>query len=164
MKISAEVNVNEALDGIIERYGDEQGILISVLQDVQEEFGYLPEAALITVARKLRIPPSRIYGIVTFYSQFHLTPRGRHIIKACQGTACHVRGGKGILEVLERELDLRPGETTEDLEFTLEIVRCIGCCSLAPVMVLDGKTYGRLTREKTLRTLRRHYGQKSGRA
>jgi len=158
--------IEDIVGVIVERHraGEDggRGALISVLQGVQKEFGYLPERALDLIARELKLPPSRVYGVATFYAQFYLTPRGRHTIRICQGTACHVKGGKGILEAVERELDLEPGRTTEDLEFTLEIVRCIGCCSLAPVMVLDGKAFGQLTRERALRILRRYYGQDQG--
>jgi NADH-quinone oxidoreductase subunit E len=119
--------------------------LIPVLQQAQEHYGYLPEAVLEEVARRLRLPVSTIYGVVTFYAQFHLTPRGRHTIRACQGTACHVRGGKSVLNALQRTLGLQPGETTPDLRFTLDTVACLGCCFLAPALMVDDQYFGKLT-------------------
>jgi NADH-quinone oxidoreductase subunit E len=145
------------LERIFEGFKSSGGEVIPLLQRLQREYGYLPAEALEEVARFTRTPPSRVYGVATFYAQFRLTPSGRHLVQVCQGTACHVRGGKGILETVARELDIEPDGTTEDREFTLEVVRCIGCCSLAPVMVIDGEATGRLTPSKTLRTLRRHY-------
>jgi NADH-quinone oxidoreductase subunit E len=122
-----------------------RGALIPVLQQAQEHYGYLPEAVLEEVARRLRLPVSTIYGVVTFYAQFHLTPRGRHTIRACQGTACHVRGGKSVLNALQRTLGLQPGETTPDLRFTLDTVACLGCCFLAPALMVDDQYFGKLT-------------------
>ena len=107
------------IDPILQKYTNQAGALIPVLQEVQAVYGYLPEEALKRVGEHLRVPMSRIYGVVTFYAQFYLTPRGQHTIKCCQGTACHVRGGKGVLEALERELKVAPGQTTDDLKFSL---------------------------------------------
>jgi NADH:ubiquinone oxidoreductase subunit E len=108
----------------------------------------LPKDVLFEIAKELNIPISKVYGVVTFYAQFHLNPRGKHIIRACQGTACHVRGGKTILQTLEEALGLKAGQTTKDLRFTLETVACIGACGLAPVMQINNDTHGRLTAEK----------------
>lgn len=133
------------IDAILDKYAGQKGILIPVLQDVQNLYNYLPKDVLEYVAEKTNIPISTIYGVVTFYSQFHLNPRGRNIIRVCQGTACHVRGGKLILEAVEKALGIKAGHTTEDLRFTLETVACIGACGLAPVMQINEDTHGRMT-------------------
>jgi len=123
------------------------------LQKVQEELGYVPEEAIFAVSRKSGVPASEVFGVLTFYAQFRLTPQGRNVIKVCRGTACHVRGSARILRTLEGHLGIRAGETTEDLQFTLEEIRCLGSCSLAPVMVVNQETYGRLTSEKASQIL-----------
>ncbi len=123
----------------------ERSALISVLQKVQAEFGYLPEDAISEIARFLHVSESEVYGVASFYAQFRFTPRGEHTIKVCQGTACHVRGGRRILEAIERELGIQPEGTTEDHKFSLERVACFGSCALAPVMVVDGTVHGRMT-------------------
>jgi NADH-quinone oxidoreductase E subunit len=133
------------IDKILKKYENEKGALIAILQEVQHLYNYLPEDVLEYVAKNTKTPISKIYGVVTFYSQFHLNPRGRNIIRVCQGTACHVRGGKAILEELESELGIKAGHTTKDLNFTLETVACLGACSLAPVIQINGETHGRLT-------------------
>ncbi|MDR1546713.1 MAG: NADH-quinone oxidoreductase subunit NuoE [Deltaproteobacteria bacterium] len=120
------------------------GALIPVLQAAQDAYSYLPVPVLEAIAVKLDIPISQIYGVVTFYAQFHLEPRGKHVVRTCQGTACHVRNASRILESLKNSLGVGPGGTTEDLQFTLETVACIGACSLAPVMMVDHDTHGRL--------------------
>lgn len=135
------------LEEILCKYQDVQGALIPILQEVQNAYGYLSKEVLEYIAKKMEIPISQIYGVVTFYSQFHLNPRGKHIIRVCQGTACHVRGAKAVLERLEKELQIAAGQTTEDLKFTLETVACIGACGLAPVLMIDDNTHGRLTPE-----------------
>ena len=124
-----------------------QGALIPILQEAQNAYGYLSKEVLEYIAEKMAIPISQIYGVVTFYSQFHLNPRGKHIIRVCQGTACHVRGAKAVLEAIEKELKIAAGQTTADLKFTLETVACIGACGLAPVLMIDDNTHGRLTPE-----------------
>lgn len=140
-------NEFEKLDAILEKYRESKGTLIPILQEVQNVYGYLSKDVLIYIAKKTQIPISQIYGVATFYSQFHLNPRGKHIIRVCQGTACHVRGGAKILAALEELLEVSAGETTRDLNFTLETVACIGACGLAPVMMVDEEPYGRLTPE-----------------
>jgi NADH:ubiquinone oxidoreductase subunit E len=133
------------LDPVLDAYKHvEMGALIPVLQGAQDAFGYLPEPVLEEIAVRLNVPISQIYGVVTFYAQFHLEPRGKHVIRTCQGTACHVRNASRILEALKSDLGVSPGSTTEDLQFTLETVACIGACSLAPVMMVDHDTHGRL--------------------
>jgi NADH:ubiquinone oxidoreductase subunit E len=141
---------------ILHKYGSQDGALIPVLQEVQAVYGYLPEEALKLVGKTLRVPLSRIYGVVTFYAQFYLTPRGKHTIKCCQGTACHVRGGKGVLEALERELKVTPGGTTDDLKFSLETVACVGTCFLAPVMMIDEDYFGKLTPNSAVKAVRKY--------
>lgn len=136
------------IDAILSEYEGVKGALIPILQQVQALYNYLPKDALEYVAEKTGTPISQIYGVVTFYSQFHLNPRGRNIIRVCQGTACHVRGGKTILQTVEKELGIKAGHTTDDLRFTLETVACIGACGLAPVMQVNEDTHGRLTPEK----------------
>ena len=136
------------LDEVIEKYKQENGPLIPVLQKAQELYGYLPDHVLQHISKKLRIPLARIYGVVTFYAQFRLTPSGRNVINVCMGTACHVRGGAKVLETIEKELKIKDGETTEDGRFTLEIVACIGACGLAPVISINNNVHGRLVPEK----------------
>ena len=136
------------LYGILDNYEKEEKYLIPILQDAQNEYGYLPEEVLKEIACNLDLSLSQVYGVVTFYTQFHLEPRGENIIRVCQGTACHVRGAGPVLEKIEEELGIDSGETTEDLKFTLETVACIGACGLAPVIMVNDNTHGRLTPEK----------------
>lgn len=136
---------NAPLDAILERYRGYEGGLIPVLQETQETYGYLPQPAIERIAKVMRRPAAQVYGVATFYAQFHLKPRGKHIIRVCLGTACHVRGGERILEQLSTALGVQPGETTGDLQFTLERVACIGACGLAPTIMVDDDTHGRLT-------------------
>lgn len=126
----------------------QKGDLISALQEAQEIHGYLPESVLTQISEELKTPLSQIYGVVTFYSQFHLTPRGRNTIRVCMGTACYVHGSEEILEKLEESLNIKVSQTTEDLRFTLETVRCLGTCFLAPVMMINRDYYGKLTPQK----------------
>ncbi|MGD8372863.1 MAG: NAD(P)H-dependent oxidoreductase subunit E [Syntrophobacterales bacterium] len=143
-----------ALDDLInERFAGDKENLIMILQAINKEYNYLPRPALTYVSTRLDVPLSQIYGIATFYSMFSLEPRGRNIVTICLGTACHVRGGERIKERLESYLGIHPGDTTEDMRFTLETVRCIGCCSLGPVVTINEKVYARTDSEKTLKTL-----------
>ena len=131
--------------------------LLSVLQDIQAKYGYLPEGKLIETAETLDIPLIDVYGVATFYKSFSLTPRGRHQVKVCLGTACHVRGANRIGKEVGQKLGIGPGETSEDGEFSLETVMCLGCCAIGPVVVIDGKYYGQVTPAKVgsiLRTIR----------
>jgi NADH:ubiquinone oxidoreductase subunit E len=127
------------------------GALIAILQDTQDEYGYLPKDALREIARARGIPLSHVYGVATFYSQFHLRPRGDKVVRICHGTACHVRGAPEVTKVVTEELGVKVGETTDDLAFTLESVACVGCCGLAPVMLVDEQTHGQLDIVKTRR-------------
>lgn len=138
----------KTLKEILSRYEKKERYLIPVLQEAQEEYGYLPEEVLTEIALGLNLSLSQVYGVVTFYSQFHQEPRGSNIIRVCMGTACHVRGGEDILNAIKDELGIDAGETTDDLEFTLESVACIGACGLAPVIMVNDDTHGRLTPDK----------------
>ncbi|MEW6171951.1 MAG: NADH-quinone oxidoreductase subunit NuoE [Bacillota bacterium] len=132
----------EVLSRILSRHEKSRSLLIPIIQEAQEAFGYLPREALLEVADYLGLPPSTVYGVATFYAQFHLTRQGKHKVKVCQGTACHVRGGKAIMDAMRKDLAIKPGETTPDGMFSLERVACVGSCSLAPVVVIDEKIYG----------------------
>ena len=122
--------------------------LIPFLQEIQNAYGYLPPPVLAELSTRTSIPASRIYGVATFYEQFYLEPRGRHTVKCCRGTACHVRGGSGIIEAIQNVLNVAPGETTEDMRFTFETVACLGTCFLAPVIMVNKDYYGNLTPNK----------------
>lgn len=130
---------------ILKKYAKKKGILIPLLQETQKIYGYLPRLALVQIAEATNTDISQVYGVATFYAQFRLAPVGKHLIRVCHGTACHVSGATRITEVCEEELEIKDGETSKDLKFTLESVACLGCCSLAPVMTVDDNTYGRLT-------------------
>ncbi|MEZ4552264.1 MAG: NADH-quinone oxidoreductase subunit NuoE [Desulfobacterales bacterium] len=133
------------LDNIIEKdFGQSKENLIMILQAIQRRYNYLPKPALTYLATKIGIPMSQIYGVATFYSTFSLEPRGRNIISICLGTACHVRGGNRVHDKLEELLKISDGQTTEDMRFTLESVRCIGCCSLGPVVKINEDMHGRI--------------------
>lgn len=147
MSLSVEEVVSKTKE-IVAPWKDHQGGLIPVLQAVQKEFGYLAPDAMRTVSTEMRIPTAEIYGVATFYAQFHLKPRGRHVIRVCRGTACHVRGSLKILDKVKETLHVKENDTTEDLRFTLEPVACIGACGLAPVIMVDDQTFGRLVPDK----------------
>lgn len=140
--------MKERLAELLACYQAERGGLIPVLQQVQGEFGYITEQAVSEIARLLAVSQSEVYGVATFYAQFRFTRPGEHTVKVCQGTACHVRGGARILETVERELGINPGETTDDYRFSLERVACFGCCALSPVMVVDNTVYSRMSPAK----------------
>lgn len=133
---------------IVTKYNSDRGQLVAILQDIQSEYHYLPKEALIKVSRALGIPLSQVYNVATFFKAFSLKPRGKHVINVCLGTACHVRGAVRILEILERSLGIKSGETTPDFKFTLETVNCMGCCALGPVMKIDGEYFGNLKADK----------------
>lgn len=139
---------------ILTRFKGKREELIPILQSVQGMFGYLPEDALREVARFISVPESRVYGTATFYSQFYFVRRGKHNIKVCCGTACHVKGAKSILEAFERELGVVSGATTEDLKYNLERVACIGSCALAPVAVVDDTVYGHMEARRVTECLK----------
>jgi len=143
------------LDTILQRNKGQEDALITMLQEIQELYSYLPEEVLTHLSAEANIPLSRIYAVATFYAQFYLTPRGRNTIRVCRGTACHVRGGSRVLDAVERELGITEGETRADLEYTLETVACIGACALAPTMVINQSTHGKMTPSKVAEVLRR---------
>lgn len=133
----------EKLSTILSRELNESD-LIPVLQAVQDEYGYIPPEAVEPISDSLRIPPSRVQGVLTFYSQFYTEPQGRNKVTVCRGTACHVRGGRGVLRVVQKILGLQDGQTSEDYEYSLETVACLGACALSPVMVVNENIYGRM--------------------
>ncbi|MCD4825150.1 MAG: NADH-quinone oxidoreductase subunit NuoE [Phycisphaerae bacterium] len=133
------------VETIIHKHGRERGGLIPLLQDVQAAYGYVPSESIGLIARELSVFPVEIFGILTFYSQFYLSPRGKHIVRVCQGTACHVMGGKEILDYFSSRLGIADGETTDDGLFSLERVACLGCCGMAPVVAVGDEFYGGVT-------------------
>lgn len=135
-------------DKIAKGHGNSRSAIMHILQDVQDEYNYLPEDILERISHNLEIPLSHIYSTASFYDSFHLKPRGKHIVSVCMGTACHVRGSQRILEGLENRLNIGEGETTNDLKFTLERVNCLGACALGPIVVYDGKYHGNLDTQK----------------
>lgn len=149
--------MNESkLTEIIEKYESDNNAIVAILQDIQEEFNYLPKEVLIKLSKEFNIPLSRILSVATFYKAFSLTPKGKHPINVCLGTACHVRGGERIMNKVERELGIKRGETTEDLNFSLDEVRCLGCCGLAPVMMIGKDVHGKLSESKVTAILEQH--------
>lgn len=146
----------DKVNTIMDKYKGEDGAVISILQDIQAEYNYLPQDALREVSERLDLPLIDIYSVATFYKSFSLTPRGKHLITVCLGTACHVRGGPRILEEVERRLDIKAGETTEDKLFTLETVNCLGCCAIGPIVVVDDEYYGEMTIRKVDPILKRY--------
>ncbi|MGD8981486.1 MAG: NADH-quinone oxidoreductase subunit NuoE [Desulfobacterales bacterium] len=141
---TTEIDYMELDRIIVEDFNNDKENLIMMLQEIQRRYNYLPTPALTYLSTSIGIPLSQIYGVATFYSTFSLEPRGRNIVSICLGTACHVRGGEKIREKLEESLNIEDGETTEDMRFTLESVRCIGCCSLGPVVKINEDTHGRI--------------------
>jgi NADH-quinone oxidoreductase subunit E len=143
------------LNEIFARYEGQKGALIPILQGAQEIYGYLPGEVLRLIAKQLGVSLSKVYGVATFYAQFYLERRGRHVLKLCDGTACHVKGTPVMLTAIEDSFAVEPGQTTDDGQLTLEIVYCVGSCALAPVAVLDGEVMGRMRQEMLLRRLRK---------
>ena len=146
--------MQEELQEIFARYSGERSELIPLLQDIQEKLGYLPREAMSATARFLGVPDSVVYGVATFYAQFYLTRQGKHKIRVCQGTACHVRGAPALIRAVREELGIELGGTTDDYEFTLERVACFGSCALAPVVVLDDKVYAKMTPQRVRKLLK----------
>lgn len=140
--------MREQIRKILASYDNNPENLISVLQEIQELYGYISEEAVLILSEELHHPESKIYGVATFYTQFKFTKPGDHLIKVCLGTACHVKGGESLLTALENELKVHPGETTKDGKFTLERVACMGCCALAPVVVIDDEVHSNMTPSK----------------
>lgn len=147
--------MKDKLNRLLEKYTTNDGNIISLLQDIQEVFGYIPEDTVRWFSKKLDIPESRFFGVVTFYSQFHLKPRGKNIVSICRGTACHVKGGSKIAERVQRDLGLgTEGETTKDGKFTIEVVRCVGACSIAPVVIVNNRVYADMTTDNTSKLIK----------
>jgi len=140
--------MKDKVAGIIRKYGGDSSQMVSMLQDIQTEYNYLPRAALDKLSRKMAIPRSHVYSMATFFRAFSLEERGKHIVSVCLGTACHVRGAGLIMESLERQLAVRRGQTTADRGFTLESVNCMGCCATGPVVKIDEEFFGHMTNDK----------------
>jgi NADH:ubiquinone oxidoreductase subunit E len=136
------------IDDILLKYCPDRSNLLPILNEMQNQFGYLSREAMEAVARYLRLTDGTVYGVATFYPGFKFTPSGRHCVKACRGTACHVKGAKKVLGELEKRLGIKPGETTEDLEYSLDTVACTGACALAPVVIIDDEPHGEMTSQK----------------
>lgn len=150
------------INPVIEKYGKSKGSLINILQGIQDIYGYLPLSALTYISEKTNNKKATIYGVATFYTQFRLNPIGKYLILQCQGTACHVNGSKEISKALCQELEINPGETTNDGMFTLEDVACLGCCSLAPVIMINGEAYGNLTPGEAVKIIKNIKSQEEG--
>jgi NADH-quinone oxidoreductase subunit E len=146
------------VDRVVRAHAGSQGALIPVLQEVQAKLGYLSVEVMEAIAERLTIPAARVFGVASFYSQFRLSPVGQYVIKVCHGTACHVQGATGITDAICDELATPNGETTADGKFTIDSVACLGCCSLAPCMMIEENTYGRLTPDQARKVLK-HYGE-----
>ncbi|MDH5465834.1 MAG: NADH-quinone oxidoreductase subunit NuoE [Candidatus Aminicenantes bacterium] len=144
------------IKSFVTKYNSEKKALISILQDIQEEYNYLPQDALRIVSETTGIPLIDIVGVATFYRAFSLEPRGRHLVTVCLGTACHVRGGLKILEEFEKKLNIKAGETTEDGKFSLQTVACLGCCAIGPVVVIDDKYHAQTTIRKVVPILKKY--------
>jgi NADH-quinone oxidoreductase subunit E len=148
-----KADIQDRLKEVLASFEGEKHELIPILQDTQAAFRYLPAAAIREISRFLNISESTIYGVATFYAQFKLTPVGKRIIRVCRGTACHVRGSAKVLTEMEKQLGIKAGETTLDMEYTLETVACIGACALAPTMTIDGETHGKMSTRKVAEVL-----------
>lgn len=145
----------EKVKAIVDRHGGKHDSVIAVLQDVQSEYHYLPERALRAVAVQLDLPLIQICGVATFFKAFSLEPRGEHTVTVCLGTACHVRGAPAVLDEVKRQLGIEPGNTTDDMRFTLERVNCLGACALGPIMVIDGRYHGQMSPGKAKKILKK---------
>ena len=143
----------ERVEEIVSEFQDQRWSLIPILQKVQEELGYIPPPFIPLIAQALGVFPSQVQGVISFYSQLYTEPRGKKIVRVCRGTACYVRGGKTILKLVKRHLGIEEGETTPDLEYTLETVACIGACALGPNIVIGDKIYGNMNPKKVERLL-----------
>lgn len=140
--------IDKGVEEVLARFRGNRGELIGILQAVQERLGYLPDRAMLRIARFAGVPESQMFGVASFYAQFRFKPVGRRRVMVCQGTACHVRGGAKILDEIEKRLQIKPGGTTPDLEYSLDTVACIGACALAPTIMINKDTHGRLTQKK----------------
>ena len=147
MRITAK-QLKQKVGAILDNYQHDKGMLVSILQDIQAEYNYLPEEVLVEVSQALGAPLSQVYSVATFFKAFSLEPRGRYLINVCLGTACHVRGAVKVLEAVERELNIKAGGTTKDLKFTLETVNCVGACALGPIVIINGEYHGQMKTDK----------------
>lgn len=151
-----------SVDGIIEKYRGKRTALIGILHDIQDQYNHLPEKALKRVAFRLQMDLNDLYGVATFYKSFSLTPKGKHSITLCLGTACHVRGGPRILREVQKHLGIEAGQTTRDRQFSLQVVNCLGVCAIGPVMLVDGKFYGEMNASKAKRVIERLNKRENG--
>jgi NADH-quinone oxidoreductase subunit E len=163
---SGETGIKESVslavvDAVIYKQNIQPGATIAILQEIQEIYGYVPRMAILRVAEITHIPASDIFGIVTFYAQFRLQAQGRHVIKVCHGTACHLNGAEKIADAVCKCVGAKEGETSQDGQYSVEKVACLGCCSLAPTIMVDNETFGRLTPDNVLTTLREYETTKS---
>jgi len=147
------MDCEKKVEEIIDAYEGSSDSLISILQDIQAEYRYLPEEAMRLVAEKMTLPLIQIYGVATFFRAFSLEPQGRHVLSVCTGTACHVRGAAAVLDEVQREIGIGPGSTTDDMQFSLETVNCLGACALGPILVVDGKYHGQMVAGKISKVL-----------
>ncbi len=143
----AEIKPKEIVKQVLKKHQKDKALLVDILQDIQAELGYLPKDALQATAKGLEVPASRVYSVATFFKAFSLTPRGRNLINVCMGTACHVRGSDKVLAQIEQELNIKAGQTTSDLKFTLETVNCVGSCALGPMVIVGEDYHGEMTPE-----------------
>ncbi|HXZ29878.1 MAG TPA: NADH-quinone oxidoreductase subunit NuoE [Dehalococcoidia bacterium] len=146
------------IDAIVSEYSQQKWAMIPLLQKIQSEFGYIPPQSIPIIARSLGLFPSQVQGVISFYTQLYIQPRGKKIVRVCRGTACHVRGGKTILKLVKQRLDLEEGETTPDMEYTLETVACIGVCALAPNMVVGDHVHGHMNPKKVEQLFKKREG------
>ena len=158
MEIYSELTQDElaTIDNILKTNNDDSSQLVHILQEVQNILGYMPLMGQKLIAQRLRISKSKVYGIVSFYNFFRLTPPGKHTISICMGTACYVRGAQGIVDEIKMQYGIEIGETTTDKRFSLEILRCLGCCAIAPVLTVDGKVYGRVKQTEVQKLLEKY--------
>jgi len=163
MMIRPAENHSSRIVDILAKYPAERASLIPVLQDIQQDLGYLSQEVINELERRMGISANEIYGVATFYTQFRFSPPGEHTILSCQGTACHVRGGSQLLKKLEQRLGITAGQTTKDGKFDLERVACLGCCALAPVVAVDGKVHAQVTANKIPSILSRYAGEGNSR-
>lgn len=154
----------ERLDSILAHHKPAPESLIAILEDVQDEFRFLPEEALVLIGSRIGVPAGRVFSVATFYNAFSLIPKGKHVVSVCLGTACHVRGASDILDHLRKRTNADSSGTTDDLMFTIEDVRCLGCCSIAPVLKVDDEVYGHTSPDKALQTLDKYRTQEAGTA
>lgn len=160
MDVAQKENLDMNGKDVIQKYPKEQRYTLAILQDIQRKYRYIPRESLEALAEYLETPVSRLYGMATFYKALSLTPKGENIITVCDGTACHVAGSMVVLDELEKILGIKPGGTTEDLKFSINTVNCIGCCAIAPVMMINDKYYGNLTPKMIKEILDEYRGEK----